>query len=643
MNVYYIITKNDQKYYYKDGKRITELEGKHLGAKKKSSSSPKRSPKRTSPKDDRSPSGRKRKPLDQLVPCKPHQYRDKDTRRCKNIVGYKKTNSGPTRSPTISSPKRTSPKRTSPKTSSPKDDRSPSGRKKKPLDQLVPCKPHQYRDLVDRRCKNLPGYKKPTGKKRVPQNVPQKMQIIGRNQREPAPIKVSSQRWERINRIATNCASRSKMKLTDSQMKVVEFMENNDSLLVVHATGLGKTLTAVTCSQCYLDKNPMSGVVFVGPPSTCSNFEKSMDETYGVKNKDKYEIYTLNKFWSEHVNGRPISLTNKFLIVDEAHNVRNVDGEMARILINAAFRATKRLLLTATPFVNSVLDLIPLINMVYGKKLVGIKKEYDAFQVEQWITRDISDENLEKIALLLRDKIDIVDYKDPENYPERFDHYIDIPMSENYYKIYQSLIRKEEFLGIQFKSPERFYNGYRRAVNKAGTDYCSRKVNYSIPILQSGKSIIFTNWLVFGTEPIAKVLTENGISFAEYSGNVSKQDRISNIRRFNANKIDVLIITRAGGESIDLKGVQNVVVLDPPRNEASLEQIVGRAIRFKSHLHLPKEERKVNVYFLSLVKPDSVSEEDAVMSGDKKLYDIIKNKKAITDQIMPMLKIQSSI
>jgi len=640
MIVYYVITKNGQKYYYKDGKRITELEGKHLGAKKKSSSktspkktSPKKtSPKRKSPKDDRSPSGRKRKPLEDLVPCKDHQKRDPITRRCKNIVGYKKT------SPKRRSPAKTSPKRRSPVKTSPKGDRSPSGRKRKPLEDLVPCKDHQYRDPINRRCKNLPGYKKTVIKLVIPQN-------LATTQREPIPIpiRVNSQRWERITRIATDCARRSKLPLTDSQLKVVEFMENNDGLLVVHATGLGKTLTAVTCSQCFLDNNPGSGVVFVGPPSTCSNFEKSMEETYGVKNKNKYEIYTLNKFWSEHVEGRPISLRNKFLIVDEAHNVRNVEGVMASILINASFKAAKRLLLTATPFVNSVLDLIPLINMVHGRKVVGLKKDFDALQAEHWITHDITDKNLEKIALLLRDKIDIVDYKDPENYPERIDHYEDIPMSDNYYRKYQSLISREEILGIQFKSPERFYNGYRRAVNKAGPDYCSRKVLYSIPILKSGKSIIFTNWLSFGIEPIAKVLTDNGISFAEYSGKVNKLDRLTNIRRFNADKIDVLIITRAGGESIDLKGVKNVIVLDPPWNDASLEQIVGRAIRFKSHLHLPKEERKVNVYFLSLVKPDSVPEEDAVMSGDKKLYEIIKNKKKITDEIMPMLKIESSI
>ena len=627
MNLYYVITKNGQKYYYKDGKRITELEGKHLGAKKKSStSSPKKispkkiSPKKISPKDDRSPNGRKRKPLEDLVPCKPHQYRDPESRRCKNIIGYKKNSSVP---------KKISPKKT-----------SPSGRKKKPVEDLVPCKPHQYRDPINRRCKNLPGYKKTSQIKVV---MPQNTQNFAKNQRMPVPIMISSKRWKRVSKIATDCATRSIMKLTDSQMKVVQFMENNDSLLVVHATGLGKTLTAVTCSQCYLDKNPNSGVVFVGPPSTCSNFEKSMKESYGVKNKNKYEIYTLNKFWSEHVDGRPISLNNKFLIVDEVHNVRNVDGVMASILINASFRASKRLLLTATPLVNSVLDLVPLINMVYGRKVVGTKKDFEAFQAEQWITHDITDKNLEKIALLLRDKIDIVDYKDPDNYPERIDHYKDIPMSENYYRIYQSLISREEFLGIQFKSPERFYNGYRRAVNKAGPDYCSRKVKYSIPILKSGKSIIFTNWLKFGIEPIAKVLRDNDISFAEYSGKVSKNDRIAIIEQFNTNKIKVLIITRAGGESIDLKGVRNVVVLDPPWNDASIEQIVGRAIRYKSHFLLPKEERNVNVYFLSLVKPNSVSEEDAIMSGDKKLYEIIKNKKKITDEIMPMLKIESSI
>jgi 3D (Asp-Asp-Asp) domain-containing protein len=33
------------------------------------------------------------------------------------------------------------------------------------------------------------------------------------------------------------------------------------------------------------------------------------------------------------------------------------------------------------------------------------------------------------------------------------------------------------------------------------------------------------------------------------------------------------------------------------------EQIIGRGIRYKSHVHLPEKERFVNVYHLYLVKP----------------------------------------
>jgi ERCC4-related helicase len=77
-------------------------------------------------------------------------------------------------------------------------------------------------------------------------------------------------------------------------MKVVEYMENNDGLIVIHGTGCGKTLTAITTTQCYLDKYPSRGVVFVGPTSLISNFQKEM-KAYGVKNTDKYEFYSYDK------------------------------------------------------------------------------------------------------------------------------------------------------------------------------------------------------------------------------------------------------------------------------------------------------------------------------------------------------------
>ena len=57
-------------------------------------------------------------------------------------------------------------------------------------------------------------------------------------------------------------------------------MDNHDGLLVIHGTGSGKTLTAITTSQCYLDRNPTGKVVFVGPVSLISNFQKEMKKLW---------------------------------------------------------------------------------------------------------------------------------------------------------------------------------------------------------------------------------------------------------------------------------------------------------------------------------------------------------------------------
>ena len=416
---------------------------------------------------------------------------------------------------------------------------------------------------------------------------------------------------------------RSKLPLRDLQVKVVEYMEDNDSLIVVHGTGCGKTLTAITCTQCYLDKYPDKGVVFVGPASLISNFKKEM-KSYGVKNIDKYEFYSFDKFLNEYKIGNKISFKDKFLVIDEVHNMRNPDSEKSMKLVKASFRADKRLLLTATPFVNSMKDFIPLINMIHRKLIVGTAKQGR----QEILGKEIDLKNITTFRYLLRDKIDVVECKeDPQYYPTRINHHIDIPMSDDYYKRYSDLVNGEDLFGLKFNNPRRFYHGYRRAVNTTGKDYYSTKINASVPIFKTGKSIIFTNWYEFGINPITEALQKNRITYDIFSGDVPVNKRQSIINNFNNDKFNVLILTRAGTEGIDLKGVRNVIVLDPTWNDSGLEQLVGRAIRYKSHWHLPKKQQNVNVYFLILTKPDIVEEEDAVESGDKLLYNIVEKKK----------------
>ena len=64
------------------------------------------------------------------------------------------------------------------------------------------------------------------------------------------------------------------------------------------------------------------------------------------------------------------------------------------------------------------------------------------------------------------------------------------------------------------------------------------------------------------------------------------------------------MVTRAGGEGLDLKGTTHIVLLEPNWNESSVEQVVGRAIRRHSHTHLPAEKQVVHIHKLFSIKPN---------------------------------------
>ena len=484
----------------------------------------------------------------------------------------------------------------------------------------VPCKSYQYRNPVTGRCKNKPSHKK---KKPI------------------TPKSVSNDRWKWKQQTKSDCIKRSKLSLRDLQIKVVQYMDEHNGLLVVHGTGCGKTLTAVTTTQCYLDKYPERGVVFVGPASLISNFQKEM-KSYGIENDERYEFYSYDKFMSEYKAGRPISLKNKFLVVDEAHNLRNPKSKKTEIIVKASIKSDKRLLLTATPFVNSLTDFIPLINMIYGKMKVGTRKQFYEGKVEEWLGKKINDENLRKFRNLLEDKVDVEDCKNPEDFPERIDHVIEVPMTLEYYKRYARLVRGENVFDILFAKPSMFYNGYRRAVNKAGSEYFSSKIERALPILKKGHAIIYTNWIDFGILPITKTLRKHNVTFKTFFGDVPKQERQGIVDAFNRDEFDVLILTKAGGEGIDLKGVRSVVVLDPTWNDAGLQQVIGRAIRYKSHAHLPPNQRNVNVYLMKLVVPQPTPRltdiSNVPPSGDMLLYEIVERKNEISSILNLLLK-----
>ena len=455
-----------------------------------------------------------------------------------------------------------------------------------------------------------------------------------------------------------NCISRCNVKLNDVQKRVINYMENNDGLLVVHGVGKGKTLTSIGVAECFLDKNSENKVVLVAPSGLINNFKKEMKK-YGVRNEDRYTFYSFDKFFREDKLGNPILCDkNTLLIVDEAHNLRNPKAPYDKKLkitrssrmnsvLNCSLKAGKRLLLTATPFVNSVQDFIPLINMIYGERILGTPKQQKSGQAMQGMNDKPSEENIEIISKLLKNRVDVVnvDPKD-ENFPDKIIKYIAVPMSKKYYAKYQKVIASEgEDIFVQ---PAKFYNGHRRAVNICGgSEYYSDKIKKIAPIIKKQKTIIYSNWIEFGIEPVEKTLDDLGIQYKTISGNTNRKERSDIVDLFNDenSKIQVLIITKAAGEGIDLKRVRNVVILEPTWNPAGLEQIIGRAVRFRSHEGLPKSEQNVNVYLMVSTEPGinkvDMEELEFSDSGDRILYNIIKIKNFVSEQFSKILKIVS--
>ena len=316
----------------------------------------------------------------------------------------------------------------------------------------------------------------------------------------------------------------------------------------------------------------------------------------------------------------------------------------------------KRLLLTATPYVNDLRDFIPIINITHGdKSIVGSEYPKAAKLTDGpkkfYINHKIPiEENFEFKEICKRYlKIHFVENKDTTLFPRLNERYVEVKMNKDWEKKYMTLIGSEKVYNLQFSNPNKFYNGHRRAVNDVGGgEYFTAKLRSVLDTIKSGKTLIYTNWLEFGLKPIENFLESNDMSYASFFGGINMNERLELINRFNNDEVDVLIITSAGGEGIDLKGVRNIIILDPVWNYAKLKQIIGRGVRYKSHIHLPECDREVNVLKMVLLEQEIGNDwlevtdpKEMSTSGDLILYRIIEKKRVITNELRRMYEMLS--
>ena len=101
----------------------------------------------------------------------------------------------------------------------------------------------------------------------------------------------------------------------------------------------------------------------------------------------------------------------------------------------------------------------------------------------------------------------------------------------------------------------------------------------------------------------------------------------------------MVLISRAGSEGLDFSNIRQVHILDPWYNMNRNEQIIGRAVRNKSHCSLPFNERNVEIFLHGTLLSDKNEAVDLYMYrlAESKAITIGKVSRALKESAVDCL------
>lgn len=115
-------------------------------------------------------------------------------------------------------------------------------------------------------------------------------------------------------------------------------------------------------------------------------------------------------------------------------------------------------------------------------------------------------------------------------------------------------------------------------------------------------------------------------------------------KNLRGEMIKLITITKSGSEGISLKNVRQVHILEPYWNDIRIKQVIGRAVRAKSHVELEEQEREVEV-FMYMMKLKSKQADDTLMAtndhgltSDQYIFNIAQRKAKVNNALLKVIK-----
>jgi superfamily II DNA or RNA helicase len=411
------------------------------------------------------------------------------------------------------------------------------------------------------------------------------------------------------------------IELKPAQTRVVrELLKLEDDgrfhgVLVAHGTGTGKTEIMIGTIACAIKNKLVKKITLITTKSLISEFQKRLVKyNFRMPANIQFEAMTYDTFYLRYKEKSFECAEDRLLIIDEVHNLRNPSSKKYQAIQDCAFKSKMTLVLTATPFVNEYKDMVPLLKLIMRKNyadLYTIAELSDVFEDPESHAAKIKH---------FKNKISWFYDRSEEDFPEMKVTVKKLYMSPSYEDAYKKL---EDgvfaVLGTE-KDLTKFYTALRTTTNKIAEKESAKYEEIKKLLLKKKQTVLYSEFLEKGIDIYTDFMDANDISYAIISGETSPKERKSAVEGFNNGEIQVLVISKAGELGLDLMNTRKIIFANLPWNFATYEQVVGRGVRFRSHVNLPEKDRNVKVYVF-------IQKKSKENKADKKKKDLAKIKK----------------
>ncbi len=199
--------------------------------------------------------------------------------------------------------------------------------------------------------------------------------------------------------------------------------------------------------------------------------------------------------------------------------------------------------------------------------------------------------------------------------------------------IFNSEITNDNIYKVTYKNDNYIFD-------KENLKVYSPKIDKIINYINNSKGIVFvySRFLNSGIIPLAIALEHQGYSKYGSNSNILNQTKKMNIKsnnkkymiisgnnppvssnyikeleilksdaNANGDIIKVVLVTSKGIEGLDFKNIREIHIMEPWFNLSRIYQIIGRGIRYNSHICLPEKERNTTIYqYVNMIKSDKV-------------------------------------